>query len=203
MALRYAGVEHELREVLLKDKPAAMLQASAKGTVPVLCLPEGQVIEESVDVMFWALKQHDPENWLDKTQLDEIRALVHENDFEFKQHLDHYKYRERFPEHSQLHYRTQAEGFLQKLEERLVLHSYLMGNRQAFADIAIFPFVRQFAHVDKKWFDRAPYPCLQRWLEGFLKCDLFLDVMQKHPRWQEGHEPLHIQWETHSERSVA
>ena len=89
MALRYAGVEHELREVLLKDKPAAMLQASAKGTVSVLCLPEGQVIEESVDVMFWALKQHDPENWLDKTQLDEIRALVHENDFEFKQHLDH------------------------------------------------------------------------------------------------------------------
>ncbi len=192
MALHYAGISHELREVMLKDKPVAMLQASAKGTVPVLCLPDGCIIDESQDVMLWAVRQNDPEHWLPAAALSESLEWISANDAEFKTHLDHYKYWERYPEQSQEHYRSQAEVFLQRLEQRLSQHSWLLGPGMTLADVAIFPFIRQFAWVDKAWFDRAAYPAVQQWLQDFLQSSLFLDIMPKHSAWREGDSPVLI-----------
>ena len=185
MALNYAGIAVELREVLLRDKPNSMLQASAKGTVPVLVLPGGRVIDESAEVMQWALEQRDPEQWWRKDLANETNALVEENDFVFKKHLDHYKYADRHPEQPAIFYRTAAEKFLQQLEQKLVRRRFLTGSDLTFADVAIFPFIRQFAFVDKAWFDQAPYPSLQAWLHSFLDSDLFLNVMKKFPTWRE------------------
>lgn len=192
LAVCNAGVTVELREVILRHKPDDMLIASPKGTVPVLILPDGQVIEESRDIMIWTLAKRDSERWL--AQLDEpwqeaANALVDENDFAFKPDLDQYKYADRYPEHPAETYRTQACGFLEELDQRLSAHDYLMCNRITFADIAIFPFIRQFAHVDKTWFDQTPYPHLQRWLVHFLQSELFASVMTKYPAWQPG-DPL-------------
>lgn len=185
MALHYAGVQVELREVLLKDKPASMLAASAKGTVPVFIFPDGKVLDESYDLMRWALSQNDPDHWWADEREQQVNELIQWNDGEFKQHLDHYKYFERFPEHSMEYYRAQAEEFLNALEQRLSVKKYLLGEHISLADIAIFPFIRQFAFADKAWFDVAPYPKLQSWLDEFLASDLFLAVMEKHPVWQD------------------
>ena len=186
MAIKYAGVPVELREVFLADKPPSMLAASPKGTVPVLVLPDGTVIDESVDIMHWALQHHDPDSWWPVGAGVEAQALIEENDFGFKPHLDHYKYADRFPEHSQQHYRTEAEKFLVKLERRLQHQQYLAGDEYTFSDIAIFPFVRQFAFVDKPWFDQSTYPGLQRWLKSFIESQDFLGTMTKLPAWKEG-----------------
>ena len=186
MALRYADVTFEHREILLSNKPRAMLLASAKGTVPVLLLPDGSVIDESVDIMRWALARQDPDHWWRKEHVTTTLALVNENDFEFKVHLDHYKYADRFPARPPSHYRSEAEKFLLQLERNLGLHRYLLADQPGFSDVAIFPFIRQFAFVDKPWFDQAPYPNLQHWLQSFLDSDLFLSVMTKKPLWHEG-----------------
>jgi glutathione S-transferase len=185
MALNYAGVALELREVLLRDKPPSMLKASAKGTVPVMLLPDGTVIDESVDVMRWALAQHDPDHWWNEALKTETNTLLEENDYIFKKHLDQYKYSDRHPEQPQSFYRARAEKFLKQLEQRLRQHQHLVNRRITFADVAIFPFVRQFAFVDKTWFDQAPYPLLQSWLCSFLDSALFLSVMTKYPTWRE------------------
>ena len=189
MAISYSGVTVALREVILRDMPAALLASSPKGTVPVLVLPDGQVLEESRDIIDWALAVHDPDQW----QPDsgdavhrEISCLVDENDASFKQNLDYYKYAERYPEHPVDYYRAQGELFLVQLEQRLGQHAWLGGERLSVADISIFPFVRQFAHVDKTWFDRAAYPRLQAWLDYFLQSTLFSGVMEKYPQWQDG-----------------
>jgi len=192
MALRYAAVDYELREVSLGHKPSALLRASSKGTVPVLCLPGGKVIEESLDVMRWALAQHDPDCWLRAEWRAETRSLVEENDWEFKRHLEHYKYWERFPPHPQSYYRIQAEAFLLRLEQCLARNRYLFSADLTFADVAIFPFVRQFALVDKTWFDQAPFPRLQNWLETFLESSVFVEAMRSFPVWQEGDLPINI-----------
>ncbi len=189
MALCYAGVKVELREVLLKDKPAAMLAASSKGTVPVLVLEDGTVLDESYDVMRWALAQHDPDGWLDDSLMEELDKLVQQNDVEFKPWLDRYKYAVGYPEFSAEYYRSEGEQFLQVLEGHLEQHAYLLRDTPCFADVAIFPFVRQFAFVDKEWFESAPYPRLQSWLEMLLASELFLGVMAKYPVWQEGDRP--------------
>jgi len=185
MSLAYAGIEVEHREVLLRNKPDAMLQASAKATVPVLVLPEGRVIDESVDVMRWALEQSDPDHWWSQNDEQQAVELVRKCDFEFKTHLDHYKYADRYPENPQVIYRQKAEYFLTDLEQRLQNKKYLLHHRISYPDVAIFPFIRQFAMVDKPWFDRAPYPGLQSWLESFLSSVLFLSVMTKYPPWKE------------------
>lgn len=185
MAVHYAGVEVELREVLLKDKPAAMLSASSKGTVPVLVLPDGRVLDESYDVMCWALDQQDIDHWRSRQLGAELNELVRVNDGEFKTHLDHYKYFDRFPMQSMEHYRSQAEKFLVVLEEKLTAQKYLLSETISLADVTIFPFIRQFAFVDKDWFDKSPYPKLKCWLNSFLNSELFLAVMEKHPVWQE------------------
>jgi len=182
MALRYSGVPVNVVEVSLKAKPPEMLALSSKGTVPVLSLEGDQVIDESLEIMRWALAQNDPEDWLrkdDPAAQALIEALLEENDQVFKLHLNRYKYAERYPEHPMPFYRTQGEVFLGKLEQLLTHRGYLLGDHPSLADVALLPFVRQFAHVDREWFGQAPYPRLQAWLQGFLRSELFVAVMAK------------------------
>ena len=191
LAIKVSNVQVEIREVLLKDKPAEMLSISPKGTVPVLELVNGTIIDESRDIMTWALTQHDPENWLltDNVKQEKVERLIDFNDNEFKQALDHYKYADRYPEHTMETYRQQGEVFLQQLEEKLTINDYLMGPDISQTDMAIFPFIRQFAYVDKDWFDQTSYTKLQKWLELLLNTKLFHHVMRKYPRWHNGDEP--------------
>ncbi len=185
MALTYANVAFEHREILLRNKPRSMLQASPKGTVPVLVLPGGRVIDESFNVMRWALTQSDPDQWWRDKLEQQTKSLVDENDGVFKKHLDRYKYADRYPEQPQSHYRQAAENFLHELEQGLADTRHLVADRMTFADVAIFPFIRQFAFVDKPWFEQAPYPRLRAWLQGFLDSELFIHVMAKYPLWRE------------------
>ena len=182
MALDASGIAVEHREILLRDKPAEMLAASPKGTVPVVVLPEGRVIEESLDVMLWALGQNDPENWLSPPSSDrsEMDALIAANDGPFKHHLDRYKYVTRYEEAVASEHRTAASAYLQDLEDRLNRSDQLLGDAPSLADIALFPFVRQFANTDRDWFDAQPWPNLQRWLNGHLQSARFERIMQKH-----------------------
>jgi glutathione S-transferase len=182
-ALISSGIQIELREVALRAKPAAMLAVSPKGSVPVLVLPDGRVIEQSWDIMLWALRNHDTQNWLGEQEANVQAALpmVLENDTTFKRALDCYKYPERHPNNSQHFYRAQGEVFLQKLEARLSVTTYLLGDAMSIADAALLPFVRQFAAVNAAWFTTAPYPKLRNWLEKFTASELFAQVMKKNP----------------------
>lgn len=182
MALKYAGVAVDIREISLKDKPQSMLKVSPKATVPVLVLPNGSVLEESLDIMHWALQWQDTEGWL-KADFALTAQLIAQNDGSFKQALDHYKYAIRFPEQPAETYRTQGETFLQKLESLLGQSIFLLNDQIRLADIAIFPFVRQFAGVDAAWFETAPYPKLKAWLKGLVESELFLSVMEKQPTY--------------------
>ncbi len=180
LAIRVSGVELERCEVNLRDKPKALLDCSPKGTVPVIQFPEGQVIEESLEIMQWALCQHDPDHWLDNGEIpNETMALISQNDGAFKAALDYYKYAVRFPENSASYYREQTEFFLQALEARLLQHRCLMGDRITLADMAIFPFIRQFSNVDRDWFYASKYRYLIQWLDTLLDSSLFQAVMQK------------------------
>ncbi|WP_203305531.1 glutathione S-transferase [Pseudomonas lundensis] len=180
MALRYSGVPVSIIEVSLKAKPAQMLAASPKGTVPVLVCADGRVIEQSLEIMHWALSQNDPDIWLPADR-PLIEALIEENDTRFKGLLDRYKYAVRYPEYPMEHYREQGAVVLQRLECLLEHTPYLTGTTLTLADVALAPFIRQFAHVDRAWFAKAPYPKLQAWLERFLASGLFTAVMAKQP----------------------
>ena len=180
MALRYSGVPVSIIEVSLKAKPAEMLAASPKGTVPVLVCADGRVIEQSLEIMHWALSQNDPDVWL-PAHRPLIDALIEENDTRFKVLLDRYKYAVRYPEYPMEHYRAQGAVVLQRLECLLEHTPYLTGTTLTLADVALAPFIRQFAHVDRAWFAQAPYPKLQAWLERFLASGLFTAVMAKQP----------------------
>jgi len=186
MALRYAGIDAEIREIELRNKPLHMIQLSPKATVPVLLLESGEVLEESLDIMRWALQQRDADGWRlpgDQEKRDAMEALILVNDREFKQALDRYKYPERYPDFPIEHYRQQGEVFLHMLEDHLLVSACLFGDALSMADIAIFPFIRQFAGVDSAWFNDAPYPRLRGWLEARVQSTLFTDVMQKNPVW--------------------
>ena len=189
IALKRAGVICELREVLLREKPQEMLVVSSKGTVPVLLLRDGRVVDESLDIMLWALQQNDPDSWLDMDK--RTQALIVGNDFDFKEKLDRYKYYERYPEYPREYYRRQAEVFLRELEALLDATGGrgLVQGRTTLADIALFPFVRQFARVDWDWFCRSDYTLLKTWLSGFEESELFLSIMHRHPPWHKG-DPL-------------
>ncbi len=186
MALEYASITCELREVKLSNKPQAMINISHKGTVPVLQCMDGSVIDESLDIMVWALEHTDPDHWLDLEKSDS-RSLIEKNDQEFTEDLEQYKYFQRFPEHSQLYYREKAEGFIGLLETNLQEHQGigLVSNRLTLADVAIFPFIRQFAHVDWEWFSNSQYRNLISWVVKFEESELFLAVMNKYKPWQE------------------
>lgn len=184
LAIAYSGVMVELREIELKNKPEQMLIASPKATVPVLVLEDGRVIDESLDIMRWALQQNDPDNWLDCLAIDEIKQLIACNDGDFKLSLDHYKYADRYPEFPESHYRQQGEVFLSSLEQRLNQTDYLAGVSFGIADAAILPFIRQFAAVDSDWFNQAAYPKTRSWLQQFVSSSLFTTIMSKYPAWE-------------------
>lgn len=190
MAIHYSDCRVQLREVELKNKPEALLDISPKATVPVLLCDNGKVIDESLDIMHWTLQQNDPDHWLQPQYQAEVASLIEINDTVFKNHLDHYKYADRHPEFSQLEYRQQGEVFLQQLEQRLQQRAFLLSEKVSLADVAIFPFIRQFAHVDIGWFDQAPYPRLRAWLYQWMETTLFQSVMHKTPPWQAGDPPL-------------
>ena len=181
IALKLAEIDVEIREISLRDKPAHMLQVSSKATVPVLVLQDGTVIDESLAIMYWALKKHPLINHVDAGS----EALVLENDCVFKQALDAYKYPERQPNLMQQQHRAHGELFLQKLENLLHESRYLFSTSLSLADLAIFPFVRQFAAVDAAWFDASPYPKLQAWLRTLVESTLFVSVMEKQPTYIE------------------
>ena len=187
LALRVSEVPVLLREVVLREKPAALVAASPKATVPVLQLPDGTVLEQSLDIMRWALAAHDPQGWSRSEEDAETRALAAINDGPFKQGLDRYKYASRHPERSAQAWRDEAVALmLAPLEARLCAHRCLLRDTPGLADMAILPFVRQFAGVDEAWFADAPLPRLRAWLAAFTGSALFESVMHKYPAWRPG-----------------
>lgn len=181
MALQYAGIDVEIREISLRDKPQHMIALSPKATVPVLVLPNETVIDESLAIMFWALNQQDTDGWLE-TDLAAAKALIQTNDGWFKKALDTYKYADRHPEKTQAEHRDVGGVFLQQLTNLLQHQDGLCGRLPSLADIAIFPFIRQFKGVDSQWFEHA-YPTLNEWLTSLTQSDLFNSIMQKHPTY--------------------
>jgi len=186
MAIAVAGISCELREIKLRAKPLDMLAASPKGTVPVLVLPDGSVIDQSLDIMRWALALADPEGWL----AGDADALIAVNDGSFKQHLDRYKYPDRYGGDVEAH-RAAGLSILRDLDARLAEKGgQLCGSGRSLADIALFPFVRQFAEVDRGWFDAQHLSALQLWLAGHIASPLFDAVMISPALWQPGDAPL-------------
>jgi glutathione S-transferase len=187
LALAVSGVSCELREVVLKNKPHALLHASPKGTVPVLVLRDGTVIDESLDIMLWALQQQDPLGWIpaEGNALPIALTLISQCDGEFKQALDRYKYPHRFGMTNGLHARDAGSVFLHVLEVKLGTHAHLTASHFGLTDAAIAPFVRQFAHTDPLWFATQPWTRLHDWLVRFENSALFNRVMSKYPPWVE------------------
>ncbi len=190
MALYVSAAAYEHREVLLRDKPAAMLAASPKGTVPVFITESGEVIDESLDLMHWALRSSDPHGWL-LGNTAKTKALITANDGPFKHHLDRYKYASRYSDTAErgdvdLSHRHAAEDFIGTLEDHLSSSNFLLGESQTLADIAIFPFIRQFANTDREWWDTSPYTKIRDWLSRHVESSLFKTIMKKHPVWAKG-----------------
>ena len=185
MAMDYAGIQPEYREISFSNKPPSMCEISPKATVPVLVLPDRKVIDESRDIMLWSLEQNDPENWLGVTSeiRDQTDSLIDYNDTEFKIWLDKYKYADRYPDHPADYYRSEGEVFLARLEGLLNQNRWLLGDAQGLADMALFSFVRQFSMVDSDWFEQAPYPGLRKWLGKILESSRFQRIMIKRPLW--------------------
>jgi len=189
LAIASSGVRCELREVVLREKPPELVVASAKATVPVLVEPGGAVLEESLDIMLWALRAQDPETILppDPAGRNAMEGLITRLDGPFKQSLDRYKYGDGTAgDGVRIAARDAASDFLMELEARLSAASWLFGAAPRLADFAVLPFVRQFAFVDRAWFDRQPWPRLRAWLDRFLESDRFRSVMVKYPKWRAG-----------------
>ncbi|MCO4823592.1 MAG: glutathione S-transferase [Amylibacter sp.] len=182
LAVASSGVSVELREILLRDKAGAFLEASPKGTVPVLVAD--QVVEESIDVMDWALAQSDPEGLLYAG--DAARQLVERCETEFKGHLDRFKYAVRYEDVDPEGERALASVYLRELDGMLADRAYLFGDQIGFADIGIAPFVRQFANTDRAWFNDQDWVNLRGWLDQFVDSDRFGAIMTKYPKWEEG-----------------
>ena len=182
LAIRSSAIQVELREVVLRDKPSAFLDTSPTATVP--CLKDGgTVLDESLDIMLWALRIHDPEGWLDKP--DQM-ALIDENDGPFKNALDRYKYASRYEDVDVLQERAEAAVFIEKLDVMLAGQGWLCGEAPRLVDMALLPFVRQFAHVDLNWFEAQPWENARRWLADFKTSNRFAAIMRKYPQWQPG-----------------
>lgn len=188
MGLKVSGIDYQHREIILRDKPQEMLDASPKGTVPVFIKDDGEVIDESLDLLKWALNQNDPLGWLN-CDTDTANALITANDTDFKYHLDRYKYASRYNDDAKrgdidMSHRVEAEKHIQNLETHLESWPYLLGNTQSIADIATFPFMRQFANVERNWWAAAPYSKTRDWLTRHVESDLFKSVMTKYPLWK-------------------
>jgi glutathione S-transferase len=190
LALHASGIATEHREVVLKNKPAHLLALSPKGTVPVLWLPGAagsKVLEQSLDIMLWALRQHDPLGWLPPSDagMADAQALIAHNDGPFKQQLDRYKYPSRWGLESGVADRDEGAIWLRTLDARLRKQPELAGEHFGMADAAVAPFVRQYAHTDPTWFAAQPWPALASWLTKFESSDLFQAIMHKHAPWPE------------------
>ncbi len=195
MTLAYSGISYILREIELKNRPKAMLDITSKGTVPVIQFPDGRVIDNSIGIVYYALGVNDPDGWNDfqPQEQEKARQLIIRYDTEFVPLLNKYKYFERHPEQTQEAYRENIETvFLTDMNTVLGTQGYLMSDRISVADVAIFPLMRQFAHADKEWFFASSYTHIIRWLESFLENPVFIQVMKKHPVWQEGEEGILI-----------
>jgi glutathione S-transferase len=195
IGIHKAQLQIDLREVNLKQKPVEMLAASAKGTVPSLVLDNEQqpptVIDESLDVMLWALTNNDPDNLLhshDQSALPRMVKLIAQFDNEFKTCLNAYKAAKRYREDNVIECRQACEVFIQELENRLIESSFLMSAQESLADIALVPFIRQFAKVERQWYLQAPYPRVRQWLNFYLQSGMFTRVMAKHEFWVGGGE---------------
>ncbi len=194
MALKKSGIKIELREVKLSDIPEEALKVSPKATVPILVLADSTIMDESWDIVKWALQQNDPDNWLGENNafLQGAEMLIEINDFSFKDDLDHYKYSDRHPEHNELYYRQACEEFIEELEEMLTENRYLLGDQLSLADVSVFPFIRQFSLVDKDWFDESQYEKVKKWLDDLISTALFQQVFQKHDAWQPGDTAIYL-----------
>jgi glutathione S-transferase len=183
LTLFYCGIKPEIREVKLTNMPQSLLILSPKATVPVLHLAEGRVIDESLDIMCWALSITDPNHWLKNSHVS--NSLIELNDNKFKLLLDKYKYADRYTELSQFEHRQNAKPFINSLDERLKQHLYLVDDQIRLADIAIFPFIRQFAGVEPSWFRQSDYGGVKRWLDSLTELSQFKLIMHKYTIWQE------------------
>ena len=194
MALKYAGLKVILREVELNNLPSEVLAVSPHATVPSLVFSRDEYMDESWDIVKWAAGQNTAENWLGENDeyLRDTEMLVEINDYSFKEDLDHYKYADRHPEHTQEYYRKNCEEFLEELTDLLRENTFLLADHVTIADIAIFPFIRQFSMVDQDWFDSAPYPELQVWLKAMLDNEWFLEAFKKHELWQPGSKDIFL-----------
>lgn len=188
LALLVSGTMCELREVKLSDKPDALIEISEKATVPVLHLLGGEVVDESIDIMRWALARSDPEGWLERDDAELIAA----NDGPFKHHLDRYKYPGRYEDCDAQQHREAALEYLQGLEDRLAERPQLSGKQRGLTDMAIMPFIRQFAATDREWFAGQNLPGLQGWLASHLESPLFKAVMDKRAPWKPGDDPVYF-----------
>jgi len=192
LALLQAQIKWEHREIIFRDKPAHMLEISPKGTVPVLLLPDGTVIDESLDIMLWALDENDPDNWLSEDNKTETLALINENDTTFKRALDRYKYPNRYEDEDCSNAREDGLEFIKKLDTYLTDRDTLLPSGASIADTAIFPFIRQFAHVDRDWFYALPAPNIHAWLTKHLESNTFTTIMKKHELWTPDSQKTYI-----------
>jgi glutathione S-transferase len=186
LAIYASGQQVHLRDLVLSDKPTEMLAVSPKGTVPVLVTLDNAVIDESLSIMQWAFSQTDPNDYLHKSApnaLAEMLVMIERFDTEFKGHLEQYRCSKRYHETSLIQDRQKCEPYLVDLEMRLCQHQYLMSDKPSLADLALMPFVRQFARVERQWYLQSPYPKLRQWLNGYLQSKMFTKVMTQQRMW--------------------
>tara|TARA_B100000214_G_scaffold148003_1_gene105841 strand:+ start:217 stop:810 length:594 start_codon:yes stop_codon:yes gene_type:complete len=193
MAMAYSKISYEHREILLKNRPKDLYRISKKGTVPVLQLVDGTVIDESVDIMKWCMKQNDLDGWFRDNYASQNR-FIKNNDTEFKYWLDRYKYHIRYIENSYEKYQKEVEAFLIKYNLILQEKRFLMGKKLSLVDVALMPFIRQAAHVDIGWFDQN-FPALSDWLEKLKVSPLFLSIMKKYDIWDDNGEGVIVKWQ--------
>ena len=190
MAIHISGQKCQLREVLLRDKPPSMLEYSAKGTVPVLILQDGKVIDESLDVIDWALNLNDPDDWQRSKDTKKTKELIKINDGEFKYHLDRYKYSKRYDNEDPEFHRKKCLKFIESINNELNNSEYIFDDNISYADIVLLPFIRQFRIADIEWFDSLPYDNLKKWLSSFLDSSLLNSIMKKYDLWKEGDKSI-------------
>ena len=190
MAIHISGQKCELREVLLRDKPPSMIEYSAKGTVPVLILQDGKVIDESLDVIDWALNLNDPDDWQRSKDTKKTKELIKINDVEFKYHLDRYKYSKRYDNEDPEFHRKKCLKFIESVNNELNNSKYIFDDNISYADIVLLPFIRQFRIADIEWFDSLPYDNLKKWLSSFLDSSLLHSIMKKYDLWKEGDKSI-------------